>query len=129
MGELREGSFHDVTAESVTLRVDGNEVSALHVRPDGMPLAGLVLHPDIMGPRPLFDEMARRLATNGLAVVMPDPFSRLTDEQRAAVEARMGAVKELDDAAQLADLEAAADLLVVNDDVAQVSVLGFCIGG
>ena len=35
----------------------------------------------------------------------------------------------LDDALQLADLEAAADLLVVEDDVARVSVLGFCMGG
>src|SRR5690349_13906222 len=120
MAALKEGSFHDVTAESVTLRVDGDDVPALHVRPDGMQLAGLVLHPDIMGPRPLCDGMARRLATNGLAVVMPDPFSRLTDDQRAAIEARMGAVSTLDDAAQLADLETAADLLVVADDVSQV---------
>ena len=35
----------------------------------------------------------------------------------------------LDDERQLADLDAAADLLVVEDDVSRVSVLGFCMGG
>ena len=41
----------------------------------------------------------------------------------------MNAVKDLDDDAQLEMLSLAADLLVVEDDVAKVSVLGFCMGG
>ena len=41
----------------------------------------------------------------------------------------MSAVAELDDDIQLGDLDAAANLLVVDDDVARVSVLGFCMGG
>jgi carboxymethylenebutenolidase len=129
MAALKEGTYHDVTVEQVTLRVDGERVPAVHARPDGVPLAGLVLHPDIMGVRPLFDDMARRVATNGLAVCMPEPFIRLTEAQRASIEARMAAVPELDDAVQLGDLEAAANRLVVDDDVSTVSVLGFCIGG
>jgi carboxymethylenebutenolidase len=129
MSELKAGPLYDVTVEPVTLKVDGDEVPALHGRPDGLPVAGLVLHPDIAGPRPLFDDMVRRLATHGLAVVMPDPFWRLSEDQRASVEARMAAVNGLDDGTQLADLEAAANLLVVEDDVNRVSVLGFCIGG
>jgi carboxymethylenebutenolidase len=129
MTALREGSYHDVTVESVMLRVAGDEVPAVHTRPDGVPAAGLVLHPDIMGVRPLFEDMARRLATNGLAVCMPEPFVRLSEAQRASIEARMAAVPELDDAVQLGDLDAAANRLVVDDDVSTVSVLGFCIGG
>jgi carboxymethylenebutenolidase len=38
-------------------------------------------------------------------------------------------VTRLDDALQLGDLERAADWLVVHDDVTEVAVLGFCIGG
>jgi carboxymethylenebutenolidase len=129
MAALKEGTYYDVTVEPVTLRVDGLDVPAVHARPDGMPAAGLVLHPDIMGVRPLFDDMARRIATNGLAVCMPEPFVRLSEAQRASVESRMAAVPELDDAVQLGDLEAAANRLVVDDDVSTVSVLGFCIGG
>jgi carboxymethylenebutenolidase len=41
----------------------------------------------------------------------------------------MGWIANLDDDDQLGDLEAAADLLVVDDDVAHVGVLGFCMGG
>ncbi len=129
MAALREGPYPDVTSESIVLRVDGDEVPAFHVRPDGMPIAGVVLHPDIAGMRPLFEDMARRLATNGFAVCAVEPFVRLTDEQKASVEARMAAVSHLDDASQLADLEAAANRLVVEDDVTTISVLGFCIGG
>jgi carboxymethylenebutenolidase len=129
MAALREGPVYDVSAEYRTLRVNGDDVQAFHARPDGVPLAGIVLHPDIMGLRPLFEDMARRLATHGFAVLAPDPFWRLSEEQRTNVEARMAAVRELDDADQIAELEAAADRLVVDDDVGIVSVLGFCIGG
>jgi carboxymethylenebutenolidase len=82
-----------------------------------------------MGLRPLFEDMATRLATHGFAVLAPDPFWRFTDEQRSDIEARMAAVSALDDEQQLADLDAAADRLVVDDDIATVSILGFCIGG
>jgi carboxymethylenebutenolidase len=129
MAALKEGPVHDVTVEHVTLRVDGDDVPAVHARPDGMPIAGVVLHPDIGGMRPLFEDMARRLATHGFGVFAIEPFSQWSDEQRASLEARMGSVGSLDDAEQLAQLEAAADRLVVEDDVSTVSVLGFCIGG
>jgi carboxymethylenebutenolidase len=129
MAALREGPVHDVSEEHITLRVDGEQVPAFHARPDGMPETGVVLHPDIGGSRPLFFDMARRLATHGFAVICTEPFWRLGDDQKSSLEARMGAVPDLDDAQQLADLEAAADRLVVEDDVGIVSVLGFCIGG
>ncbi len=38
-------------------------------------------------------------------------------------------MKDLDDTQQMDMLTAAADLLVVEDDVSRVSVLGFCMGG
>ena len=129
MAALKEGTIYDVTVESRTLVVDGVEVPIVHARPDGMPRAGVVLHPDVMGLRPLFDDMARRLASNGLAVCGVEPYAHVDREHWATVEARLAAASQLDDAVQLADLEAAADLLVVEDDVARVSVLGFCMGG
>jgi carboxymethylenebutenolidase len=94
-----------------------------------MPRSGLVLHPDIMGVRPLFDDLCRRLATHGLAVYAPEPFARLPDREGLDPAARMEHVRELDDALQLGDLERAADWLVVHDDVTEVAVLGFCMGG
>jgi carboxymethylenebutenolidase len=129
MAALREGRVHDVTLEGLSLVVDGLEVPAVHARPDGMPTAGVVLHPDVGGLRPLFEDMARRLATHGLAVCTFEPFAAQPDEVRASVEARLAHVKDLDDAQQMDLLEAAANLLVVDDDVSRVFVLGFCMGG
>jgi carboxymethylenebutenolidase len=92
---------------------------------------GIVLHPDIMGLRPLFDDLCRRLATHGFAVCSPEPFVRAPVEVRGDAEpgARMAFVKELDDDVQIGDLEACADYLVVHDDVREVAVMGFCMGG
>jgi carboxymethylenebutenolidase len=129
MASLKEGSVYDVVVESRSLVVDGLDVAAVHARPEGMPTAGLVLHPDIGGLRPLFDDMARRLATHGLAVCAIDPFAALADSAGETMESRFAAVKDLDDGQQLEILAAAADRLVVEDDVSRVSVLGFCMGG
>ena len=96
-----------------------------------MPVGGIALHPDIMGIRPLFDDLCRRLATHGFAVCCPEPFTRAPADVRAAEapQARMAYVKELDDDSQIGDLEAAADYLVVHDDVSEIAVMGFCMGG
>ncbi len=129
MAALREGPVYDVTVESRPLVVDGLEIAAVHARPDGMPLAGVVLHPDIGGLRPLFEEMARRLATHGLAVCVFEPFATQSETVRALVESRLAHVNDLDDTQQMDIFTAAADRLVVEDDVSRVAVLGFCMGG
>jgi carboxymethylenebutenolidase len=129
MGHLKEGRELDVSIESVTLALDSVDVPAIHARPDGMPRAGVVLHPDIGGLRPLFEDIARRLATHGLAVCAVEPFAGLPEEERATMEQRFAAVAGLDDQQQLEMLSAAADLLVVEDGVSRVGVLGFCMGG
>src|SRR4051812_34823550 len=126
MGHLREGRELDVSVEEVTLRLDAVDVPAVHARPDGMPRAGVVLHPDVGGLRPLFSDMARRLATHGLAVCTMEPFAGVAETDRATVEQRLASVKDLDDTQQLEMLESAANLLVVEDNVSRVSVLGFC---
>ena len=131
MAELETGPY-EVDVEHVTLKgMDGTLIDAVHARPDGLPRSGLVLHPDIMGLRPLFDDLSRRLATHGFAVCAPEPFARAPVDVVSSAEpsARMGYVKELDDELQLGDLDVAADFLVVRDDVSEVAVMGFCMGG
>jgi carboxymethylenebutenolidase len=84
---------------------------------------GLVLIPDIMGLRPLFDAHAQRLADdNGWAVAAVEPWPGRED---LPLEERLGAVATIDDRAVLADVVAAADLLAVEP----VGVTGFCMGG
>ncbi len=129
MAALREGPVTEVSVESRPLKVDGIEVPAVHARPDGMPIAGVVLHPDVAGLRFLFEDMARRLATHGFAVCAFEPFAGQPDDVRASVESRIAHVKDLDDSRQMDIFEAAANRLVVEDDVTRVSALGFCMGG
>lgn len=84
---------------------------------------GLVLCPDIMGLRPLFDTMAQRLADdNGWVVVAPEPFAGRDDLSLAE---RMDSVGDFDDLAVLATLQHAADATGMH----QVGILGFCLGG
>src|SRR4029079_14661268 len=118
MAELTPGT-QEVDVEHIVIKgPDGAAVDAIHARPDGMPHSGLVVHPDIMGVRPLFDDLCRRLATHGFAVCSPAPVSRAAVEVRGASDnsVRMGHAKELDVELQIGDLEAAADYLVVHDD-------------
>ncbi len=98
-----------------------------------MPKAGIVLHPDIFGNRELFDDLSRRLASHGFAVACVEPFARVDVAAREAdgegSMERLKWVGTLEDEEQLGDLEAAANLLVVEDDVARIGILGFCMGG
>ena len=92
------------------------------VRPStGEPTGALVIAPDIMGLRPLFDDMCARLAEqNHWAVAACEPFpgrEHLTLEERE--------IGSNDDGRVLGDLVAAADLLGAEP----VGVLGFCQGG
>ena len=129
MAALREGRFEEVEVGTIDLRgTDGEIVPAIHARPEGMPRRGLVLHPDIMGIRPLFEDLCRRLATHGIAVCAPEPFARF-DVTDVDPMGRMQLVASMEDELQIGDLERAADHLVVHDDVSDVAVLGFCMGG
>ena len=91
--------------------------------PKGVAAGGLVIAPDIMGLRPLFDDMAARVAKeNGWSVVAVEPFP---GREAMNLDERMAAVATLDDAEQVGDLVAAADLLHTDP----VGLIGFCMGG
>jgi carboxymethylenebutenolidase len=131
MAELVEGR-QETIVEHRTVRRDDIDLPVVHARCEGMPRAGIVLHPDIMGLRPLFDDMSRRIASHGFAVCAVEPFARRSEAERAAAQdgaARFPWIPQLDDDRQLGDLDAAANLLTVEDDVARVGILGFCMGG
>src|SRR5579884_656996 len=130
MGYVLEEGPYKANVNHITLDVAGTPVPAYNARPDGEALIGVVLVPDILGLRPLFEDICRRLATHGLAVCAPETFARLlppggsldADERRA----RAG---ELHDDVVLEDLAKAADHLAAIDDVGSVAVMGFCLGG
>ena len=92
-------------------------------RPPGTPTRGLVIAPDILGLRPLFDGLCARLAEeHGWVVCAVEPFA---GQEHLDIDGRRAAARDLDDDRQLGDLVAAADVC----GVAPVAVMGFCMGG
>ena len=92
--------------------------------PSGAGTRGLVIAPDIMGLRPLFDAMAAKLAKEQRwPVIAVEPFP---GQESLTLEERMAAAAGLDDARQVGDLVDAADMLVGVD---AVGLIGFCMGG
>ena len=84
---------------------------------------GLVLIPDLMGLRPLFDDHVARLAAElGWTVCAPQVFA---GREHLVAEERMTAVRELVDDEVLADVLAAADAT----ECETVVLTGFCMGG
>ncbi len=84
---------------------------------------GLVLVPDIMGLRPLFDELAARLADQWrCTVVAPELYP---GHESLDLQGRFAAASSLDDGRVLGDMVAAAD----RTGAATVGVIGFCMGG
>ena len=96
------------------------------VRPDagGAARRGVVIVPDIMGLRELFDELVARLAReHGWAVCAVEPFP---GREEVPLEERLETgVAALDDDRLLGDAVAAADELGTD----RTAVLGFCMGG
>jgi dienelactone hydrolase len=92
-------------------------------RPDGEPAMGLVLIPDILGLRPLFDEHCARLARdNGWTVCA---FELFAGREHLTRDERMVAAKDNDDARILGDAVAAAKATGCE----RVNIIGFCMGG
>ena len=88
------------------------------------PTRGLVIIPDIGSLRPLFEEMAQRLADeNGWAVCTFDLWAGRPDV--TTLQDRLAKGGLLDDDRILGDAAAAADAT----GCAEVAVTGFCMGG
>ena len=64
-----------------------------------------------------------------VAVCAPEPYNHLADYEHLDAAARLERAKDLEDSLQIGNLERAADWLVVNDDVSEVAILGFCMVG
>lgn len=93
---------------------------------DGQAQRGLVIAPDVMGLRPLFDDMAARLsADHGWAVAAVEPFPG--DLASMPLEERLA--HHIDAERLTTDLQLAADLVQERSGASRVGVIGFCMGG
>lgn len=151
VGGCNSASKENVAAASVPYEV--TEAAVNVTTPDGVanchfaaPAKGrhpaVIVWPDIMGLRPAFEVMGRRLATNGYAVLTVNPYYRMTtgpvfhegDSWRdEAVRSRIfGFSKALTPKTNVIDAKALSTFL---DNQAQVDMArktgttGYCMGG
>ncbi|MDG2428926.1 MAG: dienelactone hydrolase family protein [Acidimicrobiales bacterium] len=92
-------------------------------QPDGSVNRGLVVIPDVMGMRPLFDDLVAQLSIEtGWSVAT---FELYPDREELDAAERLEAASTLNDNRIMADAIAAAD----STGPGLVSILGFCMGG
>ena len=96
---------------------------AIHV-PRPTATTGLVIAPDIWGIRPLFADMAERLAVDwDMAVCAPEPFPG--ESLPLEIDVRVAALRRANDVERVRDLQEAA----AATGCARNVVIGFCMGG
>jgi carboxymethylenebutenolidase len=137
------GAAAEVAESDVQIKTADGLCDAALIHPQGKGAwPGVIIFPDIWGLRPVMRDMAKRLATLGYTVVVPNPFYRTarppvlgpnfsfaSPEDRARLgELRKPLTPEAvmrDGAAWVAFLDSQA---VVNKK-AKIGVVGYCMGG
>lgn len=133
-----------VTETDVEIKTADGTADAVFTAPSSGKHPGVLVWTDIMGLRPAFRDMARRLAAEGYAVLTPNPFYRssgktpkeglgLSFQAPGAREKMMGLMAglvapgaaERDAATFVAWLDAQAQV----DTAKKVGTSGYCMGG
>ncbi|KAA6458369.1 dienelactone hydrolase family protein [Acidobacteria bacterium AB60] len=129
------------TQELKLILPDGTTDAALHTPDPDQPQPGILLLPDVAGPRPVLDQVARDLAAQEYTVLLPNPFYRTGEPPLFHLPRKPGDPATAQRVAELLapltpdaidrDIAAWLDFLTLHPSVAPgpVAVVGFCIGG
>jgi len=127
-----------VSDADVTITTPDGTCDAYFVHPSSGTAPGVLLWPDIFGLRPAMKTMAKRLAENGYAVVVVNPFYRTkkapTADQGAAtpIPSLMPLAQGLNETTHLTDAKALIAWLDQQPSVAKnrkIGTQGYCMGG
>ncbi len=134
-----------VTVTEVIVKTPDGLCDAAFIHPQSGSHAGVLLWPDAFGLRPAMREMGKRLAAEGYAVLVPNPFYRIAKapvvidastfdfnnpEERAKLGPWMGSIgaagaAETDAIAHVAFLDAQPQV----DKARKIGTQGYCMGG
>jgi len=130
-----------MTEEKLEIRTQDGTTEAYFYRDPSKPLPGVLYLTDIFGVREANREMARRLAEQGYAVMVPNLFYRTSRLPIFDVEPKMGDERTTERLGQLRgpltaeaterDAAAYVDFLVSSNGVkrGRIAVVGFCYSG
>ena len=131
-----------VTESEVTVKTPDGQADCYFVHPSSGAYAGVLIWPDILGLRPAFRQMGKRLAESGYSVLVVNPFYR----QKRAPVAPPGAsfsdpairnlvmplAQALNATTQLTDAKAFVaflDTQAAVDKKRKIGTMGYCMGG
>ena len=131
-----------VTESDVTIRTPDGSCDSYFVRPASGSAPGVIVWPDIMGLRPAFRQMGKRLAESGYAVLVVNPFYRQrkspvvspgqTFADPAVRDVLMPLAQALTPATNTTDAKAFVAWLDAQPSVAKnrkIGTTGYCMGG
>ncbi len=132
----------DVVEADVTVSTPDGEADAYFVHPASGAHAAVIVWPDIMGIRPAFRQMGKRLAQSGYSVLVVNPYYRMTKgnvieegESFSDPEVRerlMPFARSLSPETQVTDTKAFVKYLDAQDAVdsdRKMGVTGYCMTG
>jgi len=138
----RAADAQEVTESEVEVPTPDGTADCYFVHPSSGAHAGVIIWPDIMSLRPAFRQMGRRLAESGYAVLVVNPYYRVTrapvipeganmgqDETRATVFPLAGT---LSPETHMTDARAFVEFLdgqAVVDTRRKIGTMGYCMGG
>jgi len=128
-----------------TIRTSDGLCDAAFIHPSSGSHPGVLIWPDAFGLRPSMRDIARRLAGEGYAVLVPNPFYRVArapvyetaaniDFRDPATMQKLGPLMGSVTAAGLAEKDAAAYVAFLDaqpqaDKAKKIGVQGYCMGG
>ena len=134
-----------VSDQVVTIKTPDGECDALFIHPATGSHPAVVFWPDAFGVRPSVHEMAKRLAEDGYAVLVPNLYYRVSkapqyesaatiDFKDNAVWAKLKPLRESIEAGGAAERDAAAFVAYLDSQVAvdkrkKIGTQGYCMGG
>ncbi len=132
----------DVKESEVTIATPDGTADAYFVHPSSGAHPGVLIWPDALGLRPAFQQMGKRLAEAGYAVLVPNPFYRqkkapvvpvgaqFSDpETRKVVMSMMGALNPQTHVTDAKAFVGFLDSQAAVDKKRKLGTTGYCMGG
>ena len=140
-GSTGEGTKLATKSSSVEIETPDGKINAFFVHPDTGKHAGVIIWPDILGPREAFETMATRLAESGFAVVVTNQYyrtaqdpvlkdwSEFNEEGRAKLMPHIAAITPAGITSDAAALVEWLDEQAAVDTGKKIGTAGYCMGG
>jgi carboxymethylenebutenolidase len=144
-GPLHAAAALSVVESNVSIKTPDGVCDAAFFHPSTGAHPGVLVWPDAFGLRPALRDIGKRLAAEGYAVLVPNPFYRVgkapfydsaaqVDFEDAATRAKLGPLMSSVNAAGAAEKDAVAYIAFLDaqpqvDKAKKVGTQGYCMGG